>query len=74
MQVESVTEEKAVEKFESDPQKWPQRYTDEHDLSKDEAISLIKNVVVIEIGSFADFEIVDKDSFVVGIIQNSNLE
>lgn len=74
VQVDAVTEEKAVEKFDSDPQKWTQRYTDEHDLSKDEAISLIKNAVEIEIGSFADFEIVDKDSFVIGIIQNSNFE
>ncbi|MDX6191939.1 hypothetical protein SGQ83_21500 [Flavobacterium sp. Fl-318] len=74
VKVDAVTDGKAIEKFESDPQKWTKRYAEEHDLSKDEAISLIKNAVEIEIGSFADFEIVDKDSFVVGIIQNSNLE
>ncbi len=71
VKVDTVTDDKAETKYESDPQKWTKRNSDELDLSKEEALILIKNAVEMHIGSYTDFEIVDKNSFVIGIIQNS---
>lgn len=68
--VTEIDDQAAEEKYELNPDKWTRRDA-EMDLTKDQAIVLIKNAVNMEIGSHNEFEIVDNNSFVVGLLQNS---
>lgn len=74
VKVEPITDGQAEIKYQSNPQKWTKRNADDIELTKSEALVLIKNAVDLQIGSYTDFEITDKKSFVIGILQNQSSE
>jgi hypothetical protein len=69
IEVDLIDDDEAEKIYNLNPRKWVIR-DNGIDLTKEEALILIKNAVNLEIGSYNEFEITNKDSFVVGLIQN----
>lgn len=67
--VNLIDNEKALEIYNNNPNKWLTREYDIQ-LEKEEALVLIKNGVELEIGYYSEFEIVNNESFALGLIQN----
>ncbi|UHO37244.1 hypothetical protein H5J24_16015 [Chryseobacterium capnotolerans] len=71
IEVESIRNEEAEVIYKEEPENWT--FTRKQTpMDKDEALTLIKNSLNIEVGTFYEFKVKDKESFVVGII-NSNI-
>jgi len=69
IEVKSIENEEAKRIYDSNPRKWQTRGND-IDLTKEEALILIKNAVNLEIGSYNEFEIINADAYAIGLIQN----
>lgn len=67
--VNPITDEEAIKKYEDNPRNWITR-DDGIDLTKEEALVLIKNGILLEIGSYNEFEIDNPEAYAVGLIQN----
>ena len=71
IEVESIQNDEAEVIYKEEPENW--KFTSKQTpMDKDEALTLIKNSLNIEVGAFYEFKVKDKESFVVGII-NSNI-
>jgi hypothetical protein len=67
--VDKVSDELAKVKFEQNPDKW--RMTDNgQTLSVEEALTLVKTSIVIDIETLLDFKIINLESFVVGHVSD----
>lgn len=72
--VKEVTEEEAKRRLREQPDKW-KKTEDGIELSDEDAITLIKTSVIIDHWSTLDFQIEDKELFVIGYIKTeSNIE
>lgn len=71
IEVKEINDIEAGKIFELDPKRWMIRNR-EVNLTKEEAIVLIKNAVNLDIGCFYEFEILDVQSYIVGVIQNDS--
>lgn len=69
--VKEVTEEEAKRRLEVHPDKW-KKTEDGIELSDEDALTLIKTSVIIDHWSTLDFQIEDKESFVVGYIKTES--
>ncbi|MBM6498931.1 hypothetical protein [Flavobacterium macrobrachii] len=67
--VNPITDEEAEKRYNSNPKQWITR-DDGIDLTKEEALVLIKNGIHLEIGSYNEFEIINPEAYAVGLIQN----
>jgi hypothetical protein len=66
--VREITDAEAQKKFEENPQKW--NTTEEGIILSDEdAIIMIKTSVMIDIWTTIDFQVINKDAFIVGKIE-----
>jgi hypothetical protein len=68
--VEMITDIEAERIYQSNPKRW-MRGNKNVELSKEESIVLIKNSVHLVIGSFNEFDIINKDAFIIGTTQSS---
>ena len=71
VEVKEVTEEEAKRRLQEQPDKW-KKTEDGIELSDEDAITLIKTSVIIDIWSTLDFQIEDKESFVIGYIKTES--
>ena len=69
--VKEVTEEEAKRRLEEHPDKW-KKTEDGIELSDEDALTLIKTSVIIDHWSTLDFQIEDKELFVVGYIKTKS--
>jgi hypothetical protein len=65
--VHPVSNEEALQRYQSNPSKWANT-VDDIILSQDDCITLIKTSVIIDIWSIADFQVLNKEAYVVGYI------
>lgn len=67
VEVTEISDETAVAKLNENPDKW--RFTeDEIELTGDDALILIKTSIQIDIWTTIDFQVMDRESYVVGYI------
>lgn len=71
LEIRELTDEDANRCLDENPNKWIKQ-AEGDDLSEEEAILLIKNSVVMKVGTRFKYEIVDIDSFIVGEVINKN--
>lgn len=69
IEVNSISNFEAESKYNQNPKKWIVR-DNGIDLTKEEALVLIKNAVNLEIGSYNEFEIINPNAYIIGLIQN----
>lgn len=71
IEVETIQDDEAEAIYNNEPENW--KFTSKQTpMDKEEALTLIKNSLNIEIGTFYKFKVKDKECFIVGII-NSNI-
>lgn len=71
--VREISNDEAERKFAEDPERW-QGVDNQIEMNHDEIINLIKTSVMIDIWTTLDFEILNKNSYLVGYIQPENLK
>lgn len=71
IKVKEVTDEEAIRRLTEQPEKW-KKTEDGIELSKEDALTLIKTSVIIDHWSTLDFQIIDKESFVMGYIKSES--
>ena len=69
--IKEVTEGEAIRRLQEQPDKW-KKTEDGIELSDDDAITLIKTSVIIDHWSTLDFQIEDKEKFVIGYIKTES--
>jgi hypothetical protein len=69
--VKEVTDEEAKRRLEEQPDKW-KKTEDGIELSDEDALTLVKTSVIIDHWSTLDFQIEDKESFVMGYIKTES--
>jgi hypothetical protein len=66
--VSEVSDDEAKKRLQENPSKW--KYTEEGiSLSEEESLTLIKTSVIMDIWATVDFQILSKDSYVIGFIK-----
>ncbi|RZK59573.1 MAG: hypothetical protein EOO91_04800 [Pedobacter sp.] len=68
VKVKEISDELAHKKLNSEPAKWKKVEGEEALLSDEDAITMIKTSVVIDIETIIDFRVKDKEKYIVGVI------
>ena len=69
VRITEVTDEEAKQKLAENPAKW-QNTDDGINLTNEEALVLIKTSIIMDIWATVDFQVLNKEAYVVGFVKS----